>query len=427
VADPAYLSVNQLLMDTKYLLNFQLISVPYNALYKKLNQIFVGEKMNFTRFLKGTILLGLSVLILSACSSQAAEAEAQDWSTVSSVESGGGMDALVAAAKVEGELNVIALPDDWCNYGEMISTFETKYGIKVNSINPDAGSADELQAIIDNKENKGPQAPDVIDVGPAYGPLAKEQNLLSPYKVAVWDTIAGVKDTDGYYFTDYNGVMVFEINTDVVTDIPQDWADLLDAKYQGQIALAGDPRASNQAAQSVYAAALANNGSLDDIQPGLEFFKELNEMGNLLPLIANTGSIAMGETPITFQWNYLALANDESFAGNPPLEIVYPSSVNWGGFYLQGISAYAPHPAAARLWQEFLYSDEGQTIWMKGYCAPARLSDMSERGVVSDDMKAKLPDPAIINSAVVPSGDQLSAARALIKEQWDSVVGLDIK
>jgi len=372
-------------------------------------------------------LLALLAVVLAACGPAVTPAPAVDWNTVKSAADAGGMDALVAAAKAEGELNVIALPDDWCNYGEMMSTFSTKYGIKVNSINPEAGSADELQAVIDNKENKGPQAPDVLDVGPAFGPLAKEQGLLAPYKVTTWDTISGVKDPDGYFYTDYSGVMVFEVNLDVVKDVPQDWADLLDPKYKGQIALAGDPRASNQAAQSVYAAALANGGSLDNIQPGLEFFKELNANGNLLPLIANTGSIAKGETPITFQWNYLALANAEAFNGNPPLAIVYPKSVNWGGFYLQAVSAYAPHPAAARLWQEFLYSDEGQSIWMKGYCAPARLADMLQRGVVSDDLKSKMPDPAVINSAVVPNGDQLSAARELIKTQWDSVVGLDIK
>jgi putative spermidine/putrescine transport system substrate-binding protein len=297
----------------------------------------------------------------------------------------------------------------------------------VNSLNPDGGSADEIQAIIDNKENKGPQAPDVIDIGPAYGPLAKEQGLVAPYKVATWDTIDGQKDPDGYFFTDYNGVLVFEVNTDVVKEVPQDWKDLLDAKYKGQIALAGDPRASNQAAQSVYAAALANGGSLDDIQPGLDFFKALNEKGNLLPLIADSGPIAKGETPITFQWNYLAAANKDNFAGNPPIEIVYPKSVNWGGYYFQAISNYAPHPAAARLWEEFLYSDEGHLLWMKGYCAPARLADMLSRGVVPDELIAKLPDPAIISSSIVPNGDQLSAARALIKEQWDTVVGLDIK
>ncbi|PWH12009.1 MAG: iron ABC transporter substrate-binding protein [Anaerolineae bacterium] len=372
-------------------------------------------------------LLAVLAVVLAACGPAATPAPKVDWSQVKSAAEGGGMEALIAAAKAEGELNVIALPDDWCNYGEMMKTFSEKYGIKVNSINPEAGSADELQAIRDNKENKGPQAPDVIDVGPAFGPLAKEEGLLAPYKVTTWDTIDGLKDPEGYFYTDYNGVLVIEVNLDVVKDVPQDWKDLLDPKYKGQIALAGDPRSSNQAAQTVYAAAIANGGSLDNVQPGLEFFKELNARGNLLPLIANTGSIAKGETPITFQWNYLALANAESFNGNPPIEIVYPKSVNWGGFYLQAISAYAPHPAAARLWQEFLYSDEGHLIWMKGYCAPARLADMLKRGVVPEDLKAKLPAPEIINTAVVPSREQLSAARELIKNQWDSVVGLDIK
>jgi putative spermidine/putrescine transport system substrate-binding protein len=267
----------------------------------------------------------------------------------------------------------------------------------------------------------------VLDIGPAYGPLAKEQGLISPYKVETWDTIEGANDSDGYYYVDYSGIMVLEINTEVVTDLPTSYADLLDPKYAGQIALAGDPRASNQAAQSVYAAALANGGTLDDIQPGLDFFKQMNKAGNLLPLIANTGPIGKGETPITFQWSWNAYANKDNFAGNPNIEIVYPSDVNWGGYYYQAISAYAPHPAAARLWEEFLYSDEGQTIWVKGYCAPARLADLNTRGVLSDDLKAKLPDPALLATAIVPSGDQLSAARELIKQQWDAVVGLDIK
>ncbi|MBI3163702.1 MAG: extracellular solute-binding protein [Chloroflexi bacterium] len=372
-------------------------------------------------------LLVAATLVLSACGSTAGSASDMDWNTMASAEQGGGMDALIAAAKAEGELNVITLPRDWCNYGEAMDTFSAKYGIKINSLIPDGGSADEIQAIIDNKETKGPQAPDVIDVGPAYGPLAKEQGLITPYKVETWDTIEGSNDPDGYYYVDYSGVMVLEVNTDVVTDLPTSYADLNDEKYAGQVALAGDPRASNQAAQSVYAAALANGGDLDNIQPGLEFFKELSDKGILLPLIADSGPIGKGETPITFQWSWNAYANKDNFAGNPNIEIVYPGDVNWGGYYYQAISAYAPHPAAARLWEEFLYSDEGQTLWVKGYCAPARLADLNARNVLSDELKAKLPDPALLAASIVPSGDQLSAARAAIKEQWDSVVGLDIK
>ena len=350
-----------------------------------------------------------------------------DFNMVKSLDGAGGMDALVAAAKAEGELNVITLPRDWCDYGDMMDNFAKKYGIKVNSLNPDGGSADEVQAIIDNKNNKGPQAPDVLDIGPAFGPLAKSQNLLAPYKVATFDTIKGTNDPDGYYFVDYSGVMVLEVNSDVVKNLPKTYKDLLDPKYKGKIALAGDPRASNQAAQSVYAAALANGGSLDNIQPGLDFFKQLNTSGNLLPLIADSGPIAKGETPITFQWSWNAYANKDNFKGNPNITVVYPTDVNWGGYYYQAISAYAPHPAAARLWEEYLYSDEGQLTWVKGYCAPARLADMNSRNVVPADLKAKLPDPALLASSIVPSGDQLTKARAAVKDQWDKVVGLDIK
>ena len=388
-------------------------------------------------------LLALLAMLLTACggaptaqptavpATQApatqAPAAAADWSKIKSAADGGGLDALVAAAKAEGQLNVITLPRDWCNYGEMMDTFASKYGIKVNSLNPDGGSADELQAITDNKDNKGPQAPDVIDVGPAYGPLAKGQNLLAPYKVQTWDTIKGTNDPDGFYYVDYSGVMVLEVNSDVVKTLPKSYKDLLDPKYKGQVALAGDPRASNQAAQSVYAAALANGGTLDNIQPGLDFFKQLTTEGNLLPLIADSGPIAKGETPITFQWSWNAYANKDNFKGNPNIAIIYPSDVNWGGYYYQAVSAYAPNPAAARLWEEYLYSDAGQALWVKGYCAPARLADLNARNVLSADLKSKLPDPALLASSIVPSGDQLTAARAAVKAQWDSVVGLDIK
>ena len=74
--------------------------------------------------------------------------------------------ALIAAAKAEGKLTTIALPHDWCGYGDVIEGFKAKYpGITVNELNPDAGSADEIEAIRANKGNTGPQAPDVIDVG----------------------------------------------------------------------------------------------------------------------------------------------------------------------------------------------------------------------------------------------------------------------
>ena len=139
---------------------------------------------------------------------------------------------LVAAAKQEGQLTTIALPHDWCGYGEVIEGFKAKYGLAVNELNPDAGSGDEIEAIKANKGNTGPQAPDVIDVGLSFGPSAKAEGLLQPYKVATWDTIPdSAKDADGHWYGDYYGVLAFEVNTDIVKNVPQDWADLLGDDY----------------------------------------------------------------------------------------------------------------------------------------------------------------------------------------------------
>jgi putative spermidine/putrescine transport system substrate-binding protein len=334
--------------------------------------------------------------------------------------------ALLEAAKGEGTLSTIALPRSWCNYGESIDTFKTRTGLDVNEINPDAGSADELTAIEANKDNPGPQAPDVIDVGLAFGPQAVERGLVQPYKVATWDTIPDdAKDPDGNWWGDYYGVLAFEVNTQVVDNVPQDWADLLKPEYKNMVAMPGDPRVSSQAIQAVYAAALANGGSLDDAQPGLDFWKQVVDAGNFVPTIANAGTIAQGETPITIRWTYNALANrDEAAAsGGPEIAVVVPASGRFAGVYVQGISAFAPHPNAAKLWEEFLYSDEGQNIWLKGYCHPIRYEDLTANNKVPQEQLDKLPE---VTGAVFPALDQLTKATELITTQWDSVVGVDV-
>ena len=336
------------------------------------------------------------------------------------------LDELVAAAKAEGELTTIALPHDWCNYGEVIEGFKSKYGLTVNELNPDAGSGDELEAIKANKDNKGPQAPDVIDVGFAFGPQSKDEGLIQPYKVSTWDSIPDeVKDPDGYWYGDYYGVMSFMVNKDVVTgDAPQTWADLLKDEYAASVALSGDPRTSNQAILAVQNASLANGGTLEDPTAGLKFFADLNSKGNYVPVIANNALVARGETPIRVTWDYNALAGADSFEGNPPVEVVVPSDSRIAGVYVQAISAYAPHPNAAKLWMEYLYSDEGQLLWMKGYCHPIREADLRARNAVPEELAAKLPD---VSGAVFPTVDQLVKGKEVITSQWDSVVGVEVK
>lgn len=341
-------------------------------------------------------------------------------------QAGGGLDALVQAAMKEKELSTIALPDDWSNYGEIKKAFLKKYSfLKHNDLNPDGSSSEEIEAIKANAGNKGPQNPDVVDVGFAWGGMSKQAKLLQPYKVATWDTIPdSIKDADGTWYGDYYGVMTFEVNTQVVKNVPQDWADLLKPEYKGQIALAGDPTAAAQAQNAVWAAALGTGGSLDDPTAGLDFFKKLNAMGNLLPVIAKPATVAKGETPITMRWDYNALANRDSTAGNPKIEVVVPKGGSIAGVYVQAISAYAPRPNAARLWMEYLYSDEGQLLFLKGYATPARFDDLKKRNAIPADLLAKLPKTDV--KVGFPTAAQIDAASAKIKTGWPSVVGVKI-
>lgn len=340
------------------------------------------------------------------------------------------LNALIQAAKKEGELNVIALPHDWCGYGGVIAGFKAKYGIKVNELNPDAGSADELEAIKANKSNKGPQAPDVIDVGLSFGPQAKAAGLLQPYKVSNWKTIPdSVKDKDGYWYGDYYGVLAFEVNKDLVAKTPTDWSDLLKPEYKNAVALAGDPRAANQAIQGVFAAGLSQSkGNVAKAaDAGLKFFAQLNKSGNFVPVIGKAASLAQGSTPIVIRWDYNALADRDTLKGNPKVEVVVPKSGVVAGVYAQGISAYAPHPNAAKLWQEYLFSDEGQLAWLKGYCHPTRFNDLAARKKIPQDLLSRMPDAAAYKKALFPTQEQQEAYKAVITKQWDSVVGSNVK
>jgi len=375
-------------------------------------------------------LLVIATTVLTACGGTATEAPPVATEPLAATEppAADPMAELIAAAQVEGMVTTIALPHDWCNYGEVIEGFKAKYGLEVNELDPSAGSGDEIEAVKANKDNPGPQAPDVIDVGFGFGPQIVEEGIVQPYKVSTWDTIPdNVKHLDGYWYGDYYGVLALQVNTNVVENVPQDWTDLLKPDYEGQVALAGDPRSSNQAIQSVFMTSLVNGGSLDDAAPGLDFWADVVAEGNFVPVIAETGTFARGETPIIVQWDYLALSDRDTLAGNPEVAVVVPPSVVWGGVYIQGISAYAPHPNAAKLWMEWLYSDEGQLLWLKGYCHPIRYNDLAARGVIPDDLAAALPPAELYAKAIFPTLDQLSAARELITTQWDTVVGVDVQ
>ena len=341
------------------------------------------------------------------------------------------MDDIVAGAKAEGQLTTIALPHDWCGYGAVIDGFKAKYPfITVNELNPDAGSADEIEAVKANKDNKGPQAPDVIDVGLSFGPAAKKDGLIQAYKVSTWDTIPdAAKDADGFWYGDYYGVMAFAVNKDLVKTNPADWSDLLKPEYANAFALSGDPRNGNQPLLAVMSAGMAAGGKpgMESAEKGMEFFGELNKAGNFVPVTGKAGTIAQGATPIVAAWDYNLLAWRDTLAGNPPVEVYVPASGAVAGVYVQAISAYAPHPNAAKLWMEYLYSDEGQLGWLAGYCHPIRFNDLAEKKLIPQALMDALPPAEQYSNAVFPTLEEQAAHKDDVAAKWDTMVGANIE
>jgi putative spermidine/putrescine transport system substrate-binding protein len=330
-------------------------------------------------------------------------------------------DTILKQAKKEGQINTIALPPDWANYGEIMNTFKKKYGLKLTNDNPDGSSAQENQAVRSLKGDK--RAPDVLDVGPSFAIDGANEGLYAKYFNRYFGTVPrAMKDGRGFWVGDYYGVISFGVNQAVVSSVPRKWSDLLKSDYKNRVALNGSPLTSGSAVAGVFSASIANGGSLKDIGPGIDFFKRLKDAGNFLPVQATPQTIASGQTPIVIDWDYLNLAYVKEFP-SAKIAVAVPSDGVYGAHYCQAINATAPHPWAARLWQEFLYSDVGQLLWLKGFSHPARFTDLSKRKVVPKNLLAQLPSASIYTQVRFATAGQLSAARAKIATDWPAKVG----
>ncbi|MGQ4433206.1 MULTISPECIES: ABC transporter substrate-binding protein [unclassified Streptomyces] len=372
----------------------------------------------------GGSLAVVAALALSACGAApdnaSSTADGKNAATATSVADFGGMDALVKAAKKEGTLHAIALPRDWANYGALIDGFTKKYGIKITDENPDGSSQDEINAVTSRKGQD--RAPDVLDLGSSFALSAAQQGLLAPYKVAAFDQIPeGQKDPKGQWFNDYGGYISIGCDAKRVKTCPTTFADLLKPQYKGQVALNGNPTKSGSAFGGVYAAALANKGSFDDIQPGLDFFGKLKKNGNYTPVESTPATVEKGETPISIDWDYLnAGYADEFKSKGVDWKVSIPSDGQYAQYYSQAINKDAPHPAAARLWQEYLYSAEGQNLWLKGYARPALMTSMESAGTLDKTAAAKLPQ--VTGTPSFPTEDQQSKAKTVIAQGWAKAV-----
>jgi putative spermidine/putrescine transport system substrate-binding protein len=381
------------------------------------------------RYFAAVALVATAAVALAGCATGTSAGSGGDTKTLThaqaqkatSAQDFGGFDGLVAAAKKEGHLNVITLPPSWANYGKIIAGFEKKYPeIKIDSQNPDGSSADEVAAA---KSQEGQStAPDVFDIGTAV--MDQNLDLLAPYKVQSWGDIpADFKDKNGTWWYDYTGLMSIGYDSKVFPKGIKKLDDLLQPQFKGKVAIKGDPTQANEALSAVAMAALQSGGSADDIQPGIDFFHKLKAAGNFLGTLPTQATVASGETPVVIQWSFnnVGWGPAAGGQGNPNWKTVVLPGTGFGSYYNQAINKDAPNPAAARLWEEYLYTPEVQNLYLAAGAYPAQLQAMKKAGTVDKAVLAKVGDAP--SDFVQLDSDQAAKASTLLAATWAAAIG----
>ncbi|MCC3702365.1 ABC transporter substrate-binding protein [Rouxiella badensis] len=323
---------------------------------------------------------------------------------------------LEKAAKAEGTVNSVGMPDSWANWKDTWNDLNTKYGIKHSDT--DMSSAQEIAKFLAEKNNA---SADIGDVGAAFGPVAVKEGVTLPYKPSTWDQVpAWAKDKDGNWALAYTGTIAFIIDKSQVKDEPHSWADLLKGKYKVTI---GDVSTAAQAANGVLAATYAMGGNEKNLKPGLEYFAKLAKAGRLSltdPVIA---SLEKGEVQVGVVWDFNGL-NYRDQIDKTRFDVVIPSDGSITSGYSTIINKYGKHPNAAKWAREYIFSDAGQINLARGYARPIR----AEHLTLPDDVKAKLlPNSEYANAHPIADPDAWTKSAKTLPRLWQEQVMINLQ
>ncbi|MGX5218749.1 ABC transporter substrate-binding protein [Pseudomonas sp. S9] len=286
--------------------------------------------------------------------------------------------ALEQAARAEGQVNSVGMPDSWANWKDTWEDLNKNYGLK--HLDTDMSSAQEIAKFAAEKDNA---TADIGDVGAAFGPIAVQQGVTQAYKPTTWEQIPDwAKDKDGHWMLAYTGSIAFIVNKQLVKDVPKSWADLKKGSYKVAI---GDVSAAAQAVNGVLAAAIANGGDEKNIQPGLDFFGAIAEQGRLSLSNPTIQTLEKGEVEVGVVWDFNGLSYRDQIDPSR-FEVLIPSDGSVISGYTTIINKYAKHPNAAKLAREYILSDAGQINLAKGNARPIR----AEHLTLPAEVQAKL-------------------------------------
>ena len=320
------------------------------------------------------------------------------------------LEEIIIAAKEEGEVNSVGMPDTWANWIGTWEDINKEYGLK--HVDTDMSSAEEIAKFKAEGENA---TADIGDIGYEFGNIAKLQGVTQPYKPTTWEDIPEwAKDKDGDWVIGYTGTIAFIVNKELVKEIPTSWKELAESDAKVTIGAVG---IASQATNSVLAAAFALGGNESNIQPAINYFGKLAEDGRLLlndPVISN---IEKGEVEVGLVWDFNGL-NYRDQIDKDKFEVLIPSDGSLTSGYATIINKYAKHPNAAKLTREFILSDEGQINLAEGYAKPIRTNV-----VLPEDVKAKLlPNEQYKNARPVKDFEAWKKTSENISQLWQEEV-----
>ena len=374
--------------------------------------------MKFNKFTSGSVAAALVVALAIPALSTTSASAAVNYAKITNASQGGGMAGLAAACKKEGQLNVIALPHYWANYGDMITGFAKTYGVKIDEANPEGSSQEEIDAAVTNKGTT--RSPDVFDIGLAVAVKYLGTGTFAPYKAKTWSYLQFAQSIDptAEVSPNYTGTMTIGYSGDLGTITSLN--DLLLPKFKGKVSLNGDPLGSSAAMNGIFMINKALGGTFDDVTKGVAFFAKLKAAGNFINVNPTEATIASGQTPVVIDNGYIQAGVVKTMAAAGKVWKMYtPAAV--GSTYNSAVSAWAPHPACARLWMEYSLGETGATIWATGGATPTLWVWLLKTGRASAEGKAAIGVSKTV--AEKASADQTAKARVYLKTAWPAAVG----
>lgn len=304
--------------------------------------------------------------------------------------------ALEKAARAEGQVNSVGMPDSWADWKDTWDQLATKYGIK--HVDTDMSSGEEIAKFA----NEGANATaDIGDVGLEFGPIAMARGVTLPYKPSTWSQIPDwAKEKDGNWVIGYTGTIAFLVSADIANP-PHSWADILKGNYKVSLGNVGSGAQDNAA---VLAAAIANGGSETNLRPGVEFFAKLAAQGRLLANSANPATMEKGEIQVAPVWDFNGL-NYRDTVGHGKFKVIIPNDGTVTSGYASIINKYTKHPNAAKFAREYIFSDAGQINLARGYARPIRYDHLTL--------------PADVKDKLLPTKDY-AAARPIDAAHWNT-------